>query len=297
VVDLALADQDIVMATDNQIKKAVARAVRSSYGWKSPILETKGRNRSLVLQLVALSFFLLRLIWPLQFVKAVVRCVRRAHDIPPLVAELYLIAFIVAEGLACGILASEYGNEPPARWLIGCLCLWKVTETLTSNLYYLLFRPVLERNDPHSTYRSLVMLSLGCLEAWLLLSILWYVLRVSVGSSRGSIVDALFMVGSACFGHLAINVTATDGLSKGSCGGFVVCRLRLRGSSCGLLPWFGESSATARTSSDHGRSPSLETKLAAAAAPIASADGSGNHGQQSGQTRADRSGPVARSQR
>jgi hypothetical protein len=152
-------------------------AVQRSYGWKSPVQRTKNKEFSFALQFIALAFFLLRLIWVLQLAKVCIRCSRGPdRDIPPWLDELYFMGSVAAEACICLAVANGFTPFRLSTNLIGGLCIWKITETLTYNLYYLMLRPVLEKNPPHSTYMSFVLAAFGLVEVWLVLSLAWYYL-------------------------------------------------------------------------------------------------------------------------
>jgi len=168
-------------------------ALKSCYGWKPPVVETKNGELSLALQFVALAFFVSRIGWILQLVKLLLRWLHGPEqEIPPWLQEVYVIASLCAESLLCALLGLDPTLGAAAAGGIGALCLWKAAETLTSNLYYAFFRPILERKMPHSDYRSLVLTLFGCVEIWLLLSLAWHFIGHTLPGLQPSIFAALY---------------------------------------------------------------------------------------------------------
>lgn len=152
----------------------VWHAIAKSYGWKSPIETTKDQQFSLVLWMLAGLFFLFRLTWGVQLLKVVIRTIRGASpSIHPLLSELYVL--ISVGGALAVLVCAQYDvviwHQPDTA--VALIAAWKISECLSSNLYYLLFRPVLERNSPHNLYRSMVLALLSFCEVWLLLCIVW----------------------------------------------------------------------------------------------------------------------------
>lgn len=148
-------------------------ALHRSYGWKPPIQQTKNGQFSLALYLVALAFFLFRFLWPLQAAKALLRWIEGPeHDVPPWLGESYVFGSLALEGIVCVTLLVRPSLRWTAPWL-AVLLVWKASETLTSNLYYLLLRPVLELRNPHNSYRSFILAAAGSVELWLLFSFAW----------------------------------------------------------------------------------------------------------------------------
>lgn len=150
-------------------------ALKASYGWKPPLEALPGGKTSIILWLLGLAYFFLRLFWPLQIVKTVLRLRNGATvSIHPGWAEVYLLGSIVAGATAIWCAENSIQLLAPPRWLIGIAVVWKVGDTVTNNLYYLLLRPIFDRTPPHNTYRSLVLSLLGVLECWIWLSLAWY---------------------------------------------------------------------------------------------------------------------------
>ena len=150
-------------------------ALQSTYGWKSPIERTKNNEPSAVLWLVALLMFVIRLTWLSQFLKLVLRTLKTPdQEIPPLVAELYLLTSLAIDFAT--ILANQFDATffAISADLIAFVCIWKIFESITNNVYYLLLRPILELKAPHSPARSFIMASLALAEVWLLLCLIWY---------------------------------------------------------------------------------------------------------------------------
>lgn len=151
-------------------------ALKACYGWKSPIAKTKNEEFSLVMFLMAAFFCFARFFWVIQAVKLVVRTTAAkgpSADIPPIYLEVYVLGCI---GLWAGLLyvAPGFIDDHPLLVLIAAAV--NVFETVTSNFYYLLLRPSLKNEAPHSIYRSFLMAFLSYAQAWLGLSVVWYAL-------------------------------------------------------------------------------------------------------------------------
>jgi hypothetical protein len=177
-------------------------AIRRTYGWKSPVAKTKNQDFSLALHFVALVSFVLRLAWLVQVIKLTVLLVRGPEkDMPPLVNDVYVMGSVAIEFVFCIALWLRLIPSPQQLHLIrlvGFLFAWKIGETVTSNVYYLALRPVLQIKAPHSTYRSFVLALFGLLEVWLLLSLSWYYL----GTTRppiDSILTAAYFASATFF--------------------------------------------------------------------------------------------------
>lgn len=168
------------------------QALKASYGWKPPIEEIPGGHISLVLYLLAVIFFFLRLLWPLQVLKAVVR-IRNGStkSIHPAWAEGYLLGSLCIGVIAIWSAESATRLFSPSAWLIGAAVVWKVADTVTNDLYYLLLRPIFDQTPPHNTYRSLVLALFGLLECWIWLSIAWYYIGTTAKPFE-SVVAALY---------------------------------------------------------------------------------------------------------
>jgi predicted kinase len=155
-------------------------AATKTYGWKSPTERTKNADTSLTLYLVAIFFFLARFLWPIQLAKLFVRARRGSHaDIHPIYAEAYVISSILFELGALSVAALSPRLFLVYRHAIAALALFKLFEVVTNNLYYLIFRPILDKSPPHNTYRNFILAILGLVECWLLLSLIWYLVGVT----------------------------------------------------------------------------------------------------------------------
>jgi hypothetical protein len=67
----------------------------------------------------------------------------------------------------------------------------RMFEILSSNLYYLALRPIVDPKPPHSEYRSFIISIIATVEVWLILAILWYKPGL-VKPILPSIIDALY---------------------------------------------------------------------------------------------------------
>jgi hypothetical protein len=168
------------------------QALAASYGWKYPVERTQRGSRSPVLYLLALLFFMLRLLWPLQFIKLLIRINNPTErTIHPAWTEGYLLCslFLGLIAVTCANFEIWLFNFP--AWLILFLVIWKVADTVTNNLYYLLFRPIFDQTPPHNTYRSLILALLSLIECWIWLSLVWYYVAITEKPFE-SVVAALY---------------------------------------------------------------------------------------------------------
>ncbi len=171
---------------------AARQAVAASYGWKPPIERIPGGYASPVLYLLAGLFLILRLFWPLQLLKVFVRFRAGSRkSIHPAWAEAYTLGSLCIGVISIWSTADGIRLFCPPPWLIWVAALWKVADTVTNNLYYLLLRPIFDQTPPHSTYRSLVLALFGLLECWVWLSIAWYYVGTTIKPFE-SIVAALY---------------------------------------------------------------------------------------------------------
>lgn len=189
---------------------AFQQAWSHSYGWKSPIEKTKLNQTSIALYLIAGFMFVSRLLWVLQLVKLLVRWRKKTKHIHPMVNEIYFMGSVVAEAGICICVAAHITPIHLSTTLIALVCIWKIYEVVTHNMYYVLLRPVLEENPPQNLFRSLVLAGFGCIETWLLLSLLWFYCGATV-PPIGSIRDALYFSASTFFtvGYGDIHATGT----------------------------------------------------------------------------------------
>jgi hypothetical protein len=192
---------------NEKMQSSLAIALRKSYGWKPPVQQTKGGDVSLALYLVAAAFFLLRLLWGLQAAKMLLRWIQGPErDIPPWLGEAYIFGSVALESCFCTVLLVTHWQMPRLRWL-ACLLLWKAAETVSSNLYYLLLRPVLELKSPHNRYRNFILAAAGGVEVWLLLSLVWLASGAAMPDLNHSLASALMLTGSFFgFGTLLLSV-------------------------------------------------------------------------------------------
>lgn len=184
------------------MKRCLSRcygALKSTYGWKSPIEKTKGKELSLVLWAVALAMFLLRLTWVSQFIKFLYRFFKSPNnDIPPVTLELYILVSLIIEvstALACQF---HFAAIQLSAWTLACICIWKIIENITSNVYYLLLRTVLELKAPHSSARSFIMAVLALIEVWLLLCLTWFFIG-KTSPRLDSMVTAIYFASTTFF--------------------------------------------------------------------------------------------------
>jgi predicted kinase len=186
-------DIDSTLSISKQVAKAVNYVYQSkskagaprcklrvvlakTYGFKPPLEKGKEGKESFVLWLAATIFFLHRLVSVGQFTKVFVR-LRKANPeghIPPWLAEVIAVAgFAIAAVNAMFLGNGIWIVTVPAAIAIG-LCLWRVFDVMMMNLYYLMMRPLVERNPPHNVFRSFLLGALGICEIWVLTGLVWY---------------------------------------------------------------------------------------------------------------------------
>ena len=175
------------------------KALESTYGWKSPIERTKNNERSAILWLVALVMFFIRLTWLSQFIKFAIRNVKSSdQEIPPLVAELYILVSLAIELTTVFANQFDFVAIRVSTTLLTAICIWKIVESITNNVYYLLLRPILELKAPHSLARSLIIALLAFFEVWLLLCLTWYFVG-QTSPALDSVTSAIYFTSATFF--------------------------------------------------------------------------------------------------
>ncbi len=181
-IDSATPLADQLARALGHIRKAVVRPTRSGeawqacFGFKPPIIQGKDGSPSAVLWLFAVLFWLYRFIAPIQWVKFVLRSgwLHRSQDpIPPLIAELFTLVPIALLLFNLWCVAYGYTLVVLPLWLLFLLLGFQVVDVVLANLYYLLLRPIVDRDPPHNPFRSFILGWFGYLHLSLLLTTLW----------------------------------------------------------------------------------------------------------------------------
>jgi hypothetical protein len=148
-------------------------AVSKTYGFKPPRANTKNGDFSLVIWALAGVFFVCRLIWPVQIVKCIGRCASTdpRAETPALATEIYLLFLIAFWSVALG--AGLHSLDAGPRFALLLLAIVCAFEAVSSNIYYLLLRAMVDDGTPHNIHRSFVMASLALAQFWLSTTAIW----------------------------------------------------------------------------------------------------------------------------
>jgi hypothetical protein len=93
-------------------------------------------------------------------------------------------------------------------------CGFKIVETVTSNVYYVAFRPAYSRNLPHDAVRSLILSLIGIVEVNLLFATVWLLIGGFCEPIDG-MVDAIYF-SAVTFQTVGFGeIHPTDDRSKG----------------------------------------------------------------------------------
>ena len=182
----------------NKSLERAARALRETYGWKRPLEQTRSGQPSPILLCAAAVIFLVRLLWFSQVLEFIYRVRKAATDIPPTLIEAYLgLSLLTEVGVGLGTYAG-LTRSPSVAAIVVLVCMLKILENISSNVYYLALRPMLVAKAPHSTYRSFLLASVGIVEVVLLFSLLW-LFAGATDPSLDSFVTAVYFTSTTFF--------------------------------------------------------------------------------------------------